>query len=330
MEIDIVILWLDSNDASWQRSFNQYAPPSNQIETDQSEERFRDWGCLRYWFRGIEQFAPWVRKVHLVTANQAPKWINKYSPKLHLVNHEDFIPKEYLPTFSCNPIENNLHRIEGLAEHFIYFNDDFFLTSKVTPERFFRKGLPTDMAVVNTIQSDGMMGHITLNDLDAINRHFSKRQVLRSSCRWFNLRYGMFGLRTLALLPWPRFSGFYDHHLPQGFCKSTFEEVWQAEPELLHETCTHRFRHMADVNQWLFRYWHLCKGQFAPLNVTKDAVMYKLDNHNFAQAVNTVRSQRKAIVVLNDSNELSDFENKKLQLQAAFETILPNKSIFEK
>lgn len=329
MEIDVVILWLDSKDASWQSRFNHYAPKSNQIETDQSEERFRDWGCLRYWFRGIEQFAPWVRTVHLVTANQAPEWINRECDKLHLVNHEDFIPKEYLPTFSCNPIEDNLHRIEGLAEHFIYFNDDFFLTAPVTPERFFRHGLPTDMAVVNTIQSDGQMGHITLNDLDVINRHFNKRHVLRQSCQWFNLRYGMLGLRTLALLPWPRFSGFYDHHLPQGFCKSTFEEVWQAEPQLLHETCTHRFRHMADVNQWLFRYWHLCKGQFAPLNVLRKSCAYFLTDDNFEEAIKAVKSQKHNIVVLNDG-PLSSFAEKKERMQAAFEAILPNKSIFEK
>lgn len=329
MDIDIVILWVDGNDVQWQRRFNQFAPKEKQIDIDLSEERFRDWGCLRYWFRGVEQFAPWVRKVHLVTANQVPEWINQDCPKLHLVNHEDFIPKEYLPTFNACAIEDNIHRIEGLSEQFIFFNDDCFFSAPVTPERFFRKGLPTDMAVVNTIQSDGQMGHITLNDLDVINRHFSKRQVLRSSCRWFNWRYGMFGLRTLALLPWPRFSGFYDHHLPQGFCKTTLEEVWQAEPELMNETCTHRFRHVADVNQWLFRYWHLCKGEFAPLNVLRDSRVYYLTDDNFEDAIEAVKRQKKDLIVLNDG-PITGFEDKKKQLQAAFEAILPKKSIFEK
>ena len=329
MDIDIVILWVDGNDVQWQQRFNEFAPQEKQIDIDCSEERFRDWGCLRYWFRGIEQFAPWVRKVHLVTADQVPDWINRECKKLHLVNHEDFIPKEYLPTFNSCAIEDNIHRIEGLAEHFIFFNDDCFFTAPVTPERFFRKGLPTDMAVVNTIQSEGQMGHITLNDLDVIHRHFNKRHVMGNVNQWFNLRYGTFLLRTLTLLPWPRFSGFYDHHLPQAFCKQTLNEVWEAEPELMHETCCHRFRHITDVNQWLFRYWHLCKGTFAPLNVMRDSHVYYLTDTNFEEAIEAITKQKHNLIVLNDG-PLSAFAEKKEQMQAAFETILPNKSMFER
>uniref|UniRef100_A0A7S3VHJ2 Stealth protein CR2 conserved region 2 domain-containing protein n=1 Tax=Dunaliella tertiolecta TaxID=3047 RepID=A0A7S3VHJ2_DUNTE len=46
--------------------------------------------------------------------------------KISFVDHTDFIPAEYLPTFSAPAIEANLHRIPGLSENFIYQNDDFF------------------------------------------------------------------------------------------------------------------------------------------------------------------------------------------------------------
>jgi hypothetical protein len=36
----------------------------------------------------------------------------------------------FLPTFSSPAIEANLHRIAGLSEHFLYFNDDVFLGKK--------------------------------------------------------------------------------------------------------------------------------------------------------------------------------------------------------
>lgn len=329
MDIDIVITWVDSNDPTWQHTYNQYAPADRQMDIDCSQERFRDWDSLRYWFRGIEQFAPWVRRIYLVTAGQTPEWLNTSHERLRLVNHTDFIPQQYLPTFSSHTIENNLHRIADLSEHFIYFNDDFYLTAPVSPERFFRHGLPTDMAVCNTIQSDGLLGHITLNNLDVINRHFRKHSVLRHLRHWFTPRYGAFLLRTIALLPWPRFSGFWEHHLPQPFRKTTLQEVWQAEPEQMHRTSLHRFRHGADVNQWLFRYWHLCKAEFAPMNVMRDSAVYLLNDQNFAEALATVRAGKKAIVVLNDG-PVTDFEQKKQQLQEAFEAVLPHKSQFEK
>lgn len=328
-DIDIVVLWVDGNDPSWQKRFNTYAPVNKQIDIDLSEERFRDWDCLKYWFRGVEQFAPWVRTVHLVTDDQVPDWLNKECPKLHLVSHKEYMLAENLPTFNACAIEDNLHRIEGLSEHFIFFNDDMYLIASVESERFFRNGLPTDMAVGNIIQSDGMMGHITLNNLDAVNHHFRKRDVLRRWRQWFNPTYGAYMLRTIALLPWPRFTGFFDHHLPQGYRKQTMVEVWEAEPELLRETSSHRFRHTGDVNQWLLRYWHLCKGEFAPLNVMRDSAVCQMTDDNFEEALQLIQTQGKRIVVLNDG-KLSNFSEKKQRMQKAFETILPRKSMFEK
>ena len=66
-----------------------------------------------------------------------PKWLKEEHPKLHIVRHEDFIPAEFLPTFSSHPIEWNFHRIEWLTENFVYFNDDMFLIKKSFSGRFF-------------------------------------------------------------------------------------------------------------------------------------------------------------------------------------------------
>lgn len=35
-----------------------------------SDKAYREWGTFKYWFRGVEKFAPWVNKVYLVTDNQ--------------------------------------------------------------------------------------------------------------------------------------------------------------------------------------------------------------------------------------------------------------------
>lgn len=80
---------------------------------------------------------PWVHKIYLITCGQVPDWMNKEADdRLVIVNHSDYIPKEYLPTFSSHPIELNLHRIKELSEHFIYLNDDYFVINETSPEDF--------------------------------------------------------------------------------------------------------------------------------------------------------------------------------------------------
>jgi len=76
---------------------------------DANEERYRDWETLRYFFRSVEQNAPWVHKVHLVTCGHLPSWLNKSAPKLNIVDHASFMDERYLPTFSSHAIELNTH-----------------------------------------------------------------------------------------------------------------------------------------------------------------------------------------------------------------------------
>ena len=126
MDIDFVVLWVDGNDPVWQTEKAGFSP--EKVTDANDDNRYRDWGLMRYWFRAVEKYAPWVRKVHFVTWGHLPSFLNVNSPKLHIVRHEDYMPSEWLPTFSSHSLEMNIHRIPGLAEHFVYFNDDMFLT----------------------------------------------------------------------------------------------------------------------------------------------------------------------------------------------------------
>ena len=141
--IDFVIPWVDGSDPVLREKMFRALPPGAEAATN----RYRDWELLNYWFRAVEQFAPWVNRIHLITSNQCPSWLNTNHPKLNLVFHEDYIPGAYLPCFSSHPIELNMHRIPGLAEHFVYFNDDMFLLRPVTPDLFFKKGLVCELVV---------------------------------------------------------------------------------------------------------------------------------------------------------------------------------------
>ena len=328
-DIDIVIPWVDGSDPEWQQEYKKYAA----LETgrdDNTEIRYRDWDNMQYLFRGIEKFAPWVRKVHLITTGQKPKWLNMDAPKLNFVRHEDFIPREFLPTFSVRPIELNLHRIEGLAEQFVYFNDDYFLLRPVSPERFFRKGLPCDMAVLDTLPMGGPRGHMLMNDVNVVNSHFKKNAVLKANpMKWLNPIYGSQLLRTMALLSFSVFPGFRNHHMPQAFLKSTFREVWNVEESLLREVSSHRFRDITDVNQYMFRFWQLMSGKFHPSNIVKGTCRYTISGVSVEKLSAAIKSQKCDILVTADSDNVSDFKALVAQINAAFDAILPQKSSFE-
>ena len=327
--IDIVIPWVDGSDPEWQSEFKKYSA----LETgrdDNSEIRYRDWDNLQYLFRGIEKFTPWVNKIHLVTSGQKPKWLNMNAPKLNFVRHEDFIPKEWLPTFSVRPIELNLHRIEGLSEQFIYFNDDYFLLRPVKPERFFRNGLPCDMAILDTLPMGGPRGHMLMNDMNAVIHHFHKNAVLKKNPRkWFNPKDGSQLFRSMALMPFSEFPGFRNHHMPQAFLKSTFREVWEAEEPLLREVSSHRFRDITDVNQYMFRYWQFMSGKFHPINLAKGSCRFNLSDRDVDKLAEAIRTQKREILVMADSENFSDFNALVRKINAAFDAILPEKSSFE-
>lgn len=335
LKIDFVIPWVDGNDPEWQRSFLEYLPESRKTD-DTREVRYRDWGLLRYWFRGVEKFAPWVNKIHLITCGHYPSWLNLEHPQLNFVVHSDYIPAEYLPTFSANPIELNLHRIKSLSEHFVYFNDDTFLIDKVGKERFFQNNLPCDMAafdVIASLSSADKFAHIILNNVSAINQWFRKFDVLRSHwCKWFNPKYGISLLQTLALLPWPYFTGFENPHLPNAFLKSTLQEVWDVYGELLQKTSAAKFRSVNDYSQWLFRYWQLVKGDFYPLNVYNSSVYYRIEEKTISQIENIISRQKKQLIVLNDVEQdiPIDVEEYAMRICMVFNKILPDKSSFEK
>lgn len=268
-KIDIVVTWLDSSDPIWQKQYDYYKSNS---KGDKSKARFRDMSVFRFWFRSIEKYAPWVNKVFLVTNGKFPDWINRHSPKLVLVKHEDYIPGEFLPTFNSCTIELHFNRIKELSEHFVYFNDDVLLNGPVSPEYYFKKGLPCDYnketcfnVPIFTREERFNIYMSMLANIGIVNAHFNRWEtVCKSPGRWFGLHLGFKGLVMSGILLKQRlFVGFSNYHTEQAFLKSTFDEVWEKEPEFLSASCT-RFREDVIANPYLFRYWQFAKNKFYP------------------------------------------------------------------
>ncbi len=336
LKVDFVVMWVDGSDKKWLKQKQKY----EMLETGKTtakEHHYRDWDILKYMFRGFEKYAPWVNKIYFVTCGQRPSWM-KETNKLKFVDHKDFIPAKNLPTFSANAIELNLHRIKGLSEHFVYFNDDMFLTKPVKPEDFFdtKTGLPKDTATMNRttpLCNTGIMPYVFFNDIAIINKHFSKKKILkRDFWKWFNPFYGLQSfIRNVMYKPFEHFSGMYFYHIPSSFKKSVIEEVWQKETASLERTCANRFRKNTDVNQYLFKAWQLAKGEFSPRNTNRvSRPVFVASNHEARLAGEIIRAQSHKLLCINDSDNIEDFERAKQDIIKAFEAILPEKSKFEK
>lgn len=322
-KIDVVITWVDGNDKAWQAEKEKYLP----LRSD--KVRYRNWDNVQYIFRGIEKFMPWVNCVHFVTWGHLPKWMNTNYEKLHVVNHKDFIPKEYLPTFNSNAIELNLHRIPGLSENFINFNDDMFVIAPTKPNDFFENGLPKDMAVISPSPvKREIIANIEMNNIGIINDHFNVKDIYKHRKKWFNFRYGKYIVRTLIFSKFNTILGIFEPHIPFSYKKSTFAKVWEVEHEALDATCRNKTRAKNDVNQWLLRQWQIMTGDFEPRRW--DFGLLTSAGPDDEKIINILRKPGKIkMLCINDTTKVSDFEKSKHAINTALEQLLPEKSKFE-
>lgn len=330
MEIDFIVTWVDMNAPEWQEEFARYAKDKDNEKNGVSVARFRDYGFLKYWFRGVEKFAPWVRKIHFVTNGQTPGWLDVSNPKINLVNHRDFIPPQFLPTYNSVVIERYMYRIPGLAEHFVYFNDDFYITAPISPERFFKNGLPCDIAAFQYNPAWSQWYRRIKNNLRIINRHFNKKEVMaRFHDKWFDKSYGARARWNYILKPYGKFITLRTPHNAQPYLKSTFEEVWAVAEKELTETSANRFRAVTDYTPELFRAWQICRGNFEPYNTYSDTKMFPLMIKS-KKAIEAIGEQSYKLVCLNDNVHIRHYEQVMESIKEAFDHILPEKSSFER
>ncbi len=325
--IDFVISWVNGDDDEWQKNKNIYL----RIHDESNFSLYRNWDNLQFWFRGVEKFTPWVNKIHFVTCGHLPPWLNTNHTRLNIVEHSDYMPKEYLPTFSSHSVELNLHRIEGLEEQFVYFNDDTFIIDYMQPTDFFKNSLPCDSGImaplIPNVPNDPFF-HYLINNLSILNHEFTKRNVLKKNLsKWFSLKYGKFLLKNIYHAPIGGFSGFYNFHLSTSFLISTFKEVWERQAEILHATSLNKFRTIHDVNQYVFSYWQLATGNFFPRRT--DIGRFFIAGQNDHELFKSMSSRKYKMICINDSSLEINFNEEKEALKKQFDQLLPDKSKFE-
>jgi hypothetical protein len=222
-----------------------------------------------------------------------------------------------------------LHKIPGIAEHFVYFNDDFFITRPITEKRFFTDGIPNDIAAFRFNSGLSLWNKCLKNNIALINRRFDKKEIMeRDHDKWFNKMYGSKADLTRLLRYYPKFITLRTPHNAQPYTKTTFQEVWEFAEKELTGMSVHRFRSPKDYTQELFRSWQICRSNFRPYNTYNDTKMFPLAIRA-AQATKAIREQSYSLICLNDSIHIRNYTKVMDTIHAAFERILPDKSGFE-
>lgn len=334
-DIDFVIPWLDNNDPAWISLYLNYREEKDFV----GSARFRDWGWFRFWLRSVEKYAPWVHRIFILSCNPRPQWLNEENDRVRWVDHREFIPAEFLPTFCANTIELNLHRIPELSEHFVYFNDDTFLNASIVPEYFFRNSLPVDATAEALFYmphcEDGTWGTQIMEycNVGLLKRHFKRSEVVKG--HWYQW-YGSYlpfsyRLKALAISFQKEFVNFYTPHFERPLLKSVFEEVWDAEPEFLRKSCT-RFRESMSANVYLVRLWHLASNRFYPDSCRLCGHYYEILPETLEQICADISGSLAPSICLNDVPSCTHefYQQARTMLLRVFEEKLPDKCSFEK
>ena len=243
-DIDAIITWVDGSDPAHRGRLQSFLEQSGLARAAAAEPtRFGDCGEIDYCVASLLRFAPWIRTIHIVCDQQSPALIERlkggeFEHRVRIVDHRDFFQgfEQHLPTFSNRSIECLMWRIPGLAERFVYLNDDFVLLQPLRSEDFF-----DERGIVLRGKWRGTLGHRLKAQVrtlvDGVARGFGL------STRSARARPGNHAAQALSA----RLAGFNDRyllapHVPHPMRKSVLQAFFEKHPDLIGENVRHRLR----------------------------------------------------------------------------------------
>jgi len=243
--IDAVVLWVDGDDPIHKKKRQRYSGEALQPETKPEGSlptRFADSGEIFYCLKLIRKNAKWINRIFLVTDQQYPSWLDQKEKKkldVTVVDHRDLFKglEQFLPTFNSSSIETNLHRIPGISDHYLYFNDDMFLLKSTNSEDYFKEHRPVMRGVWLDLPSRWRLINFIRNP--------KRKRVLSMTER----PIGLIGARAEHKMVTPRFGYrfFAMAHTPQPFSKHFVNKMFAKYDKSL-SNCQYRFRDRRQYN----------------------------------------------------------------------------------
>ena len=255
--IDAVIAWVDGDDPLHRakRMAYMHGGAEARFEDVAGEVRYVQAGEIFFCVASILRFAPFIRRIFIVTDNQNPRlddFVAKNFPdstvEIRIVDHKVLFRgyEQHLPTFNSLSIASMLWRIPGLAQNYVYFNDDVMLVAPVQPEDFFTpEGWPVVYA----------------------RKKCSWVYKLRK--RWREFRKGRreIGFRDVMVNAADLIGKKYfisTGHMPMTVSRCNFEEFFAEHPEALEHNISFRFRDGSQFNSHVLTYMYAeQKGRLA-------------------------------------------------------------------
>jgi hypothetical protein len=309
-DIDIVYLWVDGSDPEWLARKNSFLGNKANANSEAiSIARSADNDELKYALRSLEKYASWIRRIFIVTDGQTPRWLNTQNAKIQIIDISELLPKEALPCYNSVIIEHFLWKIPGLAEHFLYANDDMFFNSKINPDFFFTSdGFP----VVRLKRTWGSKWFYFLREKFNIHTNIYRKTIHRSAL----LIEEKFG----------KYVGGMPHHNIDAYCKSDYQAV--AEKNFKSEiqaTINHHIRSEKDIQRIIYLYYALAtqKGKLRYVN-RYESCRIRLHKPDF---MHFISKYKPSLFCLNDSHHASDNDRKRVK--PFLNALYPDKSSFE-
>lgn len=231
--VDVVIAWVDGDDPAHRAKRQQYggkvAASHNDVGGDM---RFRATGEIYFCIASVLRYAPWVRKIWIVTDNQDPhayEFVERNFPDnkipIEIVDHKVLFRgyEQLLPTFNSLAISTMLWRIPGLADRYLYFNDDVFLASPATPQMWFEG----EQTTIYARKVPALFARLL-----RWGKHLGKKHKI------FGHKDPMLNAADLLR------SGYFFlfPHAPVPMRRSWYERYFGDHPDLLYSNICHRFR----------------------------------------------------------------------------------------
>lgn len=295
--MDAVITYVNSSDNLWFRDYAIATKSHNPTPT-----RFRSWGTLKYLFRGIATYMPFIKNVILIVAreSQVPAWVNRSN--VRIVYHDEFIPKKYLPTFNSCTIESYLWNIKDLGERIIYFNDDMFPNAPMMETDFFTGDIP----------------HNKFHELEEYN----PKRIFRAQCR-----AGVDLItKAMGLPDYPAGVNLRPYHIVSAICKSSLDNVAELCGETISKTVT-KLRTGNNVNQYIYLYYQYFTHNY--IDDIVDYTYYELTEKNMDNIAAAITDTKYKMLCLNDSENIKDYTKLRIRLHNVFDAKFPDKCKYE-
>lgn len=231
---DVVIAWVDGDDIVHKQKKATFLTPGKEAAFDDiaGDARYKQTGEIYYCVASILRYAPWVRKIFIVTDAQNPhvdEFVGRNFPDnripIEIVDHKVLFRgyEQYLPTFNSLAISTMLWRIPGISDSFLYFNDDVFLTAPVDESVWFRE----DKTILYASKFPAMWARFLrwAKHIGKSHKTFGHKDPMLNAARI--LRSNMF-----YLFP----------HAPVPMRRSWYENFYTANSDLLDNNIRYRFR----------------------------------------------------------------------------------------